>query len=232
MKIPIQAPPVQLVNAVQRVRHHLLRLHQSLAPAPAVMAELIVGAWLAQTDHRRCRPPHRRCARDETSRAPRAGDRVGANPDALGRLLRALISRGIFRRRSDGRYDLTPLARTLRWDAPDSMAAFARFLDRPQEREHWSHCIDAVRTGRVGHSQVTWHGGDSNGSRSQPELSEVFNQAMTNSFGAGRRRGNRRLRLQRLSHHRGCCRRPRPAAGRHPRGDPKPLQASSSTCRM
>ena len=41
-------PPVQLVNAVQRLRHHLLRLHQSLAPAPAVMVELITGAWLAQ----------------------------------------------------------------------------------------------------------------------------------------------------------------------------------------
>ena len=49
MKIPTQVPPVQLVNAVQRVRHHLLRLHQSLAPAPAVMAELIMAAWLAQT---------------------------------------------------------------------------------------------------------------------------------------------------------------------------------------
>ena len=43
-----KVPPVQLVNAVQRLRHHLLRLHQSLAPAPAVMVELITGAWLAQ----------------------------------------------------------------------------------------------------------------------------------------------------------------------------------------
>ena len=44
-----KAPPVQLVNAVQRFRHHLLRLHQRLAPASAVMAEFITAAWMAQS---------------------------------------------------------------------------------------------------------------------------------------------------------------------------------------
>ena len=48
MKIT-KVPPVQLVNAVQRFRHHLLRLHQALAPAPAVMAEFITAAWMAQS---------------------------------------------------------------------------------------------------------------------------------------------------------------------------------------
>ena len=33
MKIT-KVPPVQFVNAVQRFRHHLLRLHQALAPHP------------------------------------------------------------------------------------------------------------------------------------------------------------------------------------------------------
>src|SRR3984957_11193610 len=148
MKIPSIAPPVGLVNAVQRGRHHLLRLHQSLAPAPAAMTEVVVGAWLAQAvsvaaDLR---------IADALTEGPlgrdELADRVGADPDALRRLLRALVSRGIFRRRSDGRYDLTPLAATLRWEAPDPVAAFARFVGSPESREHWSHCIDAVRTGR------------------------------------------------------------------------------------
>ena len=34
-------------------------------------------------------------------------NRVGADPDALRRLMRALISRGIFRQRRGGRYELT-----------------------------------------------------------------------------------------------------------------------------
>jgi C-methyltransferase len=130
-------PPVQLVNAVQRLRRRLLRLHDELA------------------------------------------SRVACDPDALGRLLRALIGRGIFKRLRDGRYDLTPLARTLRWDVPGSMAALACFIGSPQDREHWSHCADAVRTGESvvpklrGMDGFDWVA-------SEPELQEIFNQAMTN----------------------------------------------------
>jgi O-methyltransferase domain/Dimerisation domain len=179
VKITPTAPPVGLIHAVHRVRHHLLRLHQSLAPAPAAMAELVIGAYLSQAitvaaDLR---------IADALAEGPlgrdELADRIGANPDALGRLLRALISRGIFRRRRDGRYDLTPLARTLRWEAPDSVAAFARFAGSAQDREHWSHCIDAVRTGESvvptlrGMEGFDWIASD-------PELSEVFNLAMTN----------------------------------------------------
>lgn len=56
--------------------------------------------------------------------------KVGADPDALGRLLRALISKGIFARRDDGRYELSPLADLLRSDFPVSMAPMARFTAR------------------------------------------------------------------------------------------------------
>ena len=48
MKIT-KAAVVRLVNAVQRFRHHLLQLHQALAPAPAVMAEFITAAWMTQS---------------------------------------------------------------------------------------------------------------------------------------------------------------------------------------
>jgi hypothetical protein len=116
---------------------------------------------------------------DKPLRLDELASRVESDPDALRRLLRALIGRGIFKQRDDGRYDLTPLARTLRWDVPDSMAALARFIGSPEDREHWSHCIDAVRTGESvvptlrGMEAFDW-------ATSQPELSEVFNQAMTN----------------------------------------------------
>ena len=105
--------------------------------------------------------------------------KVDANPDALARMLRALIGRGIFRQRRDGRYDLTPLAKTLRSDTADSMAAFAQFVGSAEDREHWSHCIDAIRTGEAvipklrGMEPFDWVA-------TRPDLSEVFNQAMTN----------------------------------------------------
>jgi hypothetical protein len=174
-----KVPPVQLVNAVQRLRHHLLRLHHSLAPAPAVMVELITGAWLAQIITVAADLRIADALSEEPLGIDELASRVGANPDALGRLLRALISRGVFRQLRDGRYALTPLARTLRWDAPDSMAALARFIGSLQDREHWSYCVDAVRTGESvvpklrGMEGFDW-------AESEPELSEVFNQAMTN----------------------------------------------------
>jgi predicted RNA methylase len=143
------------------------------------MAELLAGAWLAQAITVAADLRIADALADGPLGRDELADRVRANPDALGRLLRALISRGIFRQRSDGRYDLTPLARTLRWEAADSVAALARFLGSAQDRENWSHLIDAIRTGESvvpavhGMEPFDWL-------QTQPELLEVFNLAMTN----------------------------------------------------
>jgi C-methyltransferase len=143
------------------------------------MVELITGAWLAQTitvaaDLRIADAlTQKRLGLEELA------SRVGADPDALRRLLRALISRGVFRQLRDGRYALTPLARTLGWDAPDSMAALARFIGSPQDREHWSHCLDAVRTGESVIPRLRGMEGFDY-MASETELTKVFNQAMTN----------------------------------------------------
>lgn len=143
------------------------------------MVELITATWLSQA----ITVAAELGIADVLAEKPMGIDdlarKVGANPDALARMLRALIGRGIFRQRRNGRYDLTPLAKTLRSDTPDSMAAFARFVGSPEDREHWSHCIDAIRTGESvvpklrGMAAFDWAASD-------PELSEVFNQAMTN----------------------------------------------------
>ena len=59
------------------------------------------------------------------------------------------------------------------------MAALASFIGSPQDREHWSHCVDAIRTGESvvpklrGMEGFDWFASD-------PEVFDVFNQAMTN----------------------------------------------------
>ncbi len=121
---------------------------------------------------------------DALAKGPMSADElaaaVNANADALSRLLRALIGRGIFRQRRDGRYDLTPLADTLRRDAEVSIAAWAQWLGAPQHREHWSHFTDAIRTGR---SVIPELRGKPlfDYLASEPELGEIFNQAMTSA---------------------------------------------------
>lgn len=109
--------------------------------------------------------------------------RVGADADALGRLLRALIGTGIFAQGGDGRYELNPAADVLRSDAPVSIAAMARFVGSRQHREHWSLLTDAIRSGR---SLVPQQRGKSffDYLGDEPEFAQIFNDAMTGLSGA------------------------------------------------
>ena len=142
-------PPAKMVRAVESARHHLSRLHRRMAPPPIAMMEMIMAAWTAQA----ITAAANLGIADALAKRPLSADElasaVNADADALSRLLRALITRGIFRQRRDGRYDLTPLADTLRSDADVSLSAWARFMGSPQHREHWSHLTDAIRTGRA-----------------------------------------------------------------------------------
>jgi hypothetical protein len=104
--------------------------------------------------------------------------RVDADADALRRLLRALISRGVFRYRRDGRYELNSLADTLRSDAPASMKSAARCYGSQEQRERCTLLVDSVRTGTSvvpalrGMSSFDYFA-------EEPELAELFNQTMT-----------------------------------------------------
>jgi hypothetical protein len=143
------------------------------------MVELITATWLSQAITVAVELRIADVLAEKPLNIDDLARKVDANPDALARLLRALIGRGIFRQRRDGRYALTPLAKTLRSDTPDSMAAFARLVGSPEDREHWSHCIDAIRTGESvvsrlrGMAAFDWVATD-------PRLNDMFNQAMTN----------------------------------------------------
>jgi hypothetical protein len=171
-------PPAQLVRAIEIVRHHLGQLQQRLIPPPAAMMEMITNAWAAQA----ITAAADLGIADALANGPLSGDElasaVNADADTLSRLLRALITRGIFRQHPDGRYNLTPLANTLRSNAEVSLAAFARWVGSPQHREHWSHLTDAIRTGRavvpaLRGKPIFDYLAD------EPELAEIFNRAMT-----------------------------------------------------
>lgn len=174
-------PPARIARGVETVRHHLAQLHRRMVPPPVAMMEMITNAWVAQA----ITAAAELGIADALAKAPAGGltadelaAAVDADADALRRLLRALIGRGIFRQRRDGRYALTPLADTLRRDAEVPMAGWARWLGAPQHREHWSHLVDAIRTGRsvIGplRGKATFEY-----LASEPELSEIFNEAMT-----------------------------------------------------
>jgi SAM-dependent methyltransferase len=100
---------------------------------------------------------------------------VGADPDALRRLLRALASNGVFTER-EGRIEHTDLSRVLDESSPDSMAAQVTMFGSQAYRV-WSEAFDAFRTGGpvavrvLGSSLFDWF-------PDHPEQAATFNQAM------------------------------------------------------
>jgi hypothetical protein len=173
-------PPAQLVRAIEFARHQLGRLHRRMIPPPAAMLEMILDAWVAQAITAAADLGIADALTDGPLSADELAAAVDADADAVGRLLRALISRGVFRQRRDGRYELTPLADTLRSDAEVSVAGMARFVGSPQHREHWSHLTDGIRSGRAvlpvlrGKPAFEYFA-------EEPEFAEIFNTAMTSS---------------------------------------------------
>lgn len=171
-------PPAKVVRFIEIARHYLDRLNQRLIPPQAAMMEMVSSAWAAQA----ITAAADLGIADALAGGPLTADElataVDADADALGRLLRALIGRGVFRQRRDGRYELNPLADTLRGDSPVSVAGLARFVGAPQHREHWSHLTDAIRAGQavvpaLRGKPIFEYLAD------EPELADIFNDAMT-----------------------------------------------------
>jgi C-methyltransferase len=142
-----RVPPAGLARAVEWTRHHLLLLHQRMLPAPMAMMELVVSGWPAQAITTAAQLGIADALADGPLPIDELAARVGADADALRRLMRALIGRGIFRRRRDGRYALNSVAATLRSDAPISLKGAALFQGSQEQRERWTLLTDAVRTG-------------------------------------------------------------------------------------
>jgi predicted transcriptional regulator len=125
-------PAARVVRVIEIVRHRLGQLHQRMVPPPAAMMEMIIAAWTAQAITAVADLGIADALAKGPLSAAELAAAVDANADTVSRLLRALISRGVFRQLRDGRYDLTPLGETLRTDGDVSLRAFARFLGSPQ----------------------------------------------------------------------------------------------------
>src|SRR5581483_1257564 len=92
---------------------------------PAAMMGLISGYWVSQA----VGVVAQLGVADQLGQGPRASDElaraVGADPQALYRVMRLLASLGVFAEVAPCSFGLTPLGDTLRSDAPGSVRNFA-----------------------------------------------------------------------------------------------------------
>lgn len=104
-------------------------------------------------------------------------DATAVDASALGRVLRALASVGVFAE-TDGRFALTPPAAYLKSSVPGSLRAWTLHLGQPYMWATWGHFLDSVKTGQPAFPSLygtsAWEYREVH-----PEANAIFNQAMT-----------------------------------------------------
>ncbi len=147
-------------------------------PATAMMG-LITGYWVSQA----VGVVALLGVADQLGEAPRGSDElaraVGADPQALYRVLRLLASLGVFAEAAPGSFALTPLGETLRSEAPGSVRNYAITETAPGHWLPWGRLQESVRSGRpmareaLGMELFDWYA-------QNPEEAGFFSAAMGN----------------------------------------------------
>ena len=148
-------------------------------PPPEVMLKMITGYWVSQA----VGVAARLGVADQLTSGPRSSAdlarAVGAQPQALHRVLRMLASIGVFSQPDPGVFALTPLGETLRSDTPGSLRFFAIAETAFGHWAPWGRLLDSVKTGApmaretLGGELWEWYGQNA-------EEAEFFSAAMGN----------------------------------------------------
>jgi O-methyltransferase domain len=103
---------------------------------------------------------------------------IGADPQALYRLMRATASVGVLSEGADGKFSQTPMSAVLRSDAKPSLRNLAIMSGREWHGRGWSHLEYCVRTGKPAMEQI--YGAPTfEYLKQHPEEAKIFNDAMT-----------------------------------------------------
>jgi hypothetical protein len=152
--------------------------HQQTPPAHVGVLQLLNGAFVAGAVS---------CLAqlgipDLVEAAPKSAEelarQIGADPQALYRLMRATASVGMLSEEPDGKFSQTPMSAVLRSNATPSLRSFAMMGGRDWHGRGWSHLEYCVRTGRQALEQI--YGAHLfEFLKQHPEEGQIFNDAMT-----------------------------------------------------
>jgi hypothetical protein len=103
---------------------------------------------------------------------------IGADPEALYRLMRATASVGVLSEGPDGKFSQTPMSTVLRSNATPSLRTFAIMGGREWHARGWSHLEYCVRTGKQALDNI-YGAHIFDFLRQNPLEGEIFHDAMT-----------------------------------------------------
>jgi hypothetical protein len=117
------------------------------------LVEISAGYWLPRALHVVADLAIADALGEEPRSAEYLAKKVGADADALDRVLRLLASQGVFHRRG-GKYMHNALSLALRSDHPHSMRAYVRLVGLPIFWKSWGALEDVVRSGKPAVSDI------------------------------------------------------------------------------
>ncbi|MCP3916576.1 MAG: methyltransferase [bacterium] len=143
----------------------------------SVLHRLMSGAWVAQSIYVAAKLRIADALASGPAPVDEVAERVGAQPAALFRLMRALASLGVLREVESNRFELTDVGTYLRSDVAGSMHALALTITE-FDWDPWKQLLHSVRTGETAFELV--HGKEPfDYLRDNDELRSVFSRAMT-----------------------------------------------------
>jgi hypothetical protein len=104
---------------------------------------------------------------------------IGANPQALYRLMRATACVGVFSEGLDGKFSQTPLSSVLRTNANPGLRGWVAMYGREWHSRGWGMLSHCVRTGKQALDEI-YGQPIFQYLTERPEESAIFNEAMTN----------------------------------------------------
>jgi hypothetical protein len=115
--------------------------------------------------------------------AKELASQIGADPEALHRLMRATASVGVLSEGPDGKFSETPMSAVLRSNGRPSLRAVAMMGGREWHGRGWSRLEYCVRTGKQAMEQI-YGAPIFEYFKQHPDEGQIFNDAMT-SISAG-----------------------------------------------
>ena len=171
-------PPAWVIRPLLAVRNGVGRIHRAMVPPDVSIFEralgivdtkaMVVAVELGIADALVDGPRH----------AAEVAAEVGVDADALERMLRYLVGRGIFRRRRDKRFANNATSDRLRADHPASLRPWVRFYGAPWHVAIWNELEHSVRTGRGGTAKAFGHEFWDYVTQENPAAGQVFDEAM------------------------------------------------------
>src|SRR2546426_1883561 len=161
-----------------------VRVSETQAQTESVMrlVEISAGYWLPRALHVVADLAIADALDQEPRSASDLAKEVGADADALDRVLRLLASHGVFDRRS-GKYAHNALSRALRSDHPQSMRAYVRLVGLPVFWKSWGALEQGVRSAQPARSAICTY------FREHPQETEIFDAGMKSKRSEERRVG-------------------------------------------